>query len=234
MKLRLAMAAAATLLATTATISTAHATGAPQPLRRLAIAQTKLLFRFYNGQPQTVSPLTCHQRRNRTGEAKVLLLPTLSFGSGDDTITCATRAHAAFVDLGGFTVTEDKRGDTYTLADGQVVTFARANLQRICNDAIRLVPTAPATLDGRPVAGTPVITRDFTVTVNPGANNTPGSPYYQDSVDLGHPGTLTACYVGYKALLPLARGHQHVLRVDLSAIAGAATTVTYVLDERRH
>jgi hypothetical protein len=234
MKLRLAVAAATIVLATTATISTAHATGAPRPLQRLAISQTQLLFRFYNGQPQTVSPPTCRQAQESSSEAKVLLLPALSFGSGDDTVTCTTKAHMALVDLGGFTITEDDRGDTYTLADGKTLTFTRANLERICNDAIRFVPTAAATLDGNPIAGTQVITHKFTVKVNPGADNTPGSPYYQDSIGVGHPGKLTACYVGYKALLPIAPCRHYVLHVDLSAITGVPTILTYLLDTRRH
>lgn len=68
--------------------------------------------------------------------------------------------------------------------------------------------------------------------VNPGADNTPGSPYFQDSIDLGHPGKLTACYGGYKALLRLTPGH-HVLRVDLSANVGKPTVFTYDLNVRR-
>jgi hypothetical protein len=46
---------------------------------------------------------------------------------------------------------------------------------------------------------------------------------------VGHPGTLTACYAGFKTLVRVAPGH-HVLRVDLSSAAGAGTVFTYDLN----
>jgi hypothetical protein len=210
----------------------AQAASGPKRLQRLAGDQTQLLFRFYNGQPQTASPPTCSQRQSRR-HRHVLLLPTLSFGSGDATFTCKTHARRVFIDLGGFTVTEDHRGDTYELADGEILDFARANLPRICDDALRLVTAAPATLDNVAIVPTPVATRNVIVRVNPGADNNPGGPLYQDSIDLGHPGRLAACFTGYKALVPISRGH-HVIHVDLSAIVGAPTEFTYHLVVKRH
>jgi hypothetical protein len=204
----------------------AEAASGPKALQRLAADQTQLLFRFYDGQPQTASPPTCSQRRGDGRRGGVLLLPSLSFGSGDATFTCRTKARAVLVDLSGFTVTEDNRGDTWTLADGEVLDFARANLPRICDDVLRFVPAATATLDDSAITPIPVSTRNFSVKVNPGADNTPGLPLYQDSSDLGHPGRLAACYSGYKALVPISPGH-HVLHVDLSAIVGAPTQFTY-------
>jgi hypothetical protein len=211
------------------TAAPADATTGPQRLQRLAAVQTQALFRFYNGQPQTASPPTCKRAKHLYGRPGLLVLPTLSFGSGNATFSCRTRAHAVLVDLGGFIVTEDARGDTYTLADDEVLTFTRANLPRICDDALRFIPPAPATLDGHPVVGTAVATGNFRVQVNPGADNTPGSPLYQDSIDVGHPGVLTACYTGYKALIPVTPG-RHILSVDLSALTVGPTEFTYVLD----
>lgn len=236
MKLRNGLAVVAVILTTTAAIPAAAASSGPRRLQRLAIAQSQLLFRFYNGQPQITSPATCRQP-HQDEDGGVFLLPSLSFASGAATLTCRVKARKVLVDLAGFTVTEDDRaseGSTWTLVDGEVLTFTRANLPRICDDVIRIVTQATATLDNHPVVGTPVITRNFTVHVNPGANDpSPGSPYYQDSIDLGHPGTLTACYAGYKALLRVPPGH-HVLRVNLSAFIGAPTTITYNLRVRHN
>jgi hypothetical protein len=232
MKVRLLLAALAALVLPSFAIPQAQAASGPKRLQELAAAQTQLLFRFYNGQPQPASPPTCNQGQDEDGRDGVFLLPTLSFGSGDVTFTCTTEAHQVLVDLAGGVVTEDRRGDTYTLANGEILDFARRNLQRICDDAIRFIPAATASLDNGPITATPVVTRNFTVKVNPGANNTPGSPLFQDSIDLGHPGRLTACYVGYKALVSVSPGH-HVLRVDLSAITGTATHFTYNLNIER-
>ena len=115
------------------------------------------------------------------------LLPRLSFGSGDETFWCKIRTDAVLVDLGGKVATEDNRGDTYALASGELLTFTKANLTRICDDALRFSPvSAPATLDTRPIAGRPVSTPTFTVKVNPGTVANPNAPYCQDSIDLGH------------------------------------------------
>jgi hypothetical protein len=208
-----------------------QAASGPKPLQRLAAAQSQLLFRFYNGQPQPASPPTCSRSAER-GQ-RTLLLPTLSFGSGDATFDCTTRSHAVLVDLAGALATEDARGDTWTLADGEVLDFSRANLPRICDDVLRFIPPATATLDNAAITPTAVVTRNFRVQVNPGADNSPGaSPFYQDSVDLGHPGRLAACFSGYKALVPVRPGH-HVITVDLSAIVGVPTEFTYNLTVKR-
>ena len=132
--------------------------------------------------------------------------------------------------MGGYIVTEDARSDdTYQLQSGEVVLFTRANLARICADALRLTPVpAPATLDGRALSGRPVSTPTFTVKVNPGTADQPNTPYYQDSIDVGHPGRLTACYSGQKALVHLKPG-RHVLRVDLTG-EGLPTRFTYYID----
>jgi hypothetical protein len=227
MKIRLLLVALAALAVPSLAIPQAQAASGPPRLQKLAAAQTQLLFRFYNGQPQPASPPRCNQGQHEDSENGVFLLPTLSFGSGDVTFTCRTEAHAVLVDLGGAVAAEDRRGDTYELVNGEILDFARKNLQRICDDAIRYFSPATASLDNHAITGTPVVTRNFTIKVNPGAE-----PYFQDSIDLGHPGKLTACYVGYKALVPVSPGH-HVLRVDLSAVAGTATHFTYKLNIER-
>jgi hypothetical protein len=130
-------------------------------------------------------------------------------------------------------VTEDHRGDTYTLEDEEILEYARANLQRICDDALRFVMPASATLDNAAITPTPVVTGNFSARVNPGADNNPGGPLYQDSIGLGHPGRLAACFTGYKALVPISRGH-HVIHVDLSAVVGAPSEFTYQLIVKRH
>jgi hypothetical protein len=236
MKIRALLAtlvALAALILPSLVIPQAQAASGPNRLQRLAADQTQLLFRFYNGQPQTASPPTCRQRQGNRHRHRVLLLPTLSFGSGNATFTCKTHARAALIDLAGATVTEDHRGDTWTLENGEILDFARANLPRICDDVLRFIPAASATLDNVAITPTPVVTRNFNVRVNPGADNNPGGPLYQDSIDLGHPGRLAACYSGYKALVPISRGH-HVIHVDLSVIVGAPTEFTYDLIVKRH
>jgi len=54
----------------------------------------------------------------------------------------------------------------------------------------------------------------------------PSGQFWQDSVDLGHPGKLAASYCGWKAEVPLRQG-RHVIRVDLTDVAGAPTHFTY-------
>jgi len=76
-------------------------------------------------------------------------------------------------------------------------------------------------VDGNAVSGTQVSTPAFTAKVIP-----PSGQLWQDSVDLGHPGTLAASYCGWKAEVPLRQG-RHVIRVDLSNVAGASTHFTY-------
>jgi hypothetical protein len=206
---------------------TAEATSGSVQLQRLAVAQTQLLFDYYHGAPQAISPERCNQGQGENGDDGVFLLPANSFGSGNRTLGCVSRTKSVLLDLGGGVATEDARGDTYELADGTLLTYTRANLQAICNDAIRYFTGVPATLDGQPISGTSVITRNFLVKVNPDAS-APGLPYYQDSIDLGHPGRLAGCYTGTKALLRVAPG-RHVITVDLSGLTGAPTTFTYII-----
>ena len=220
--------------------SPAEAATGPATLQRLAAAQTQLLFRYYNGPPQVAAPSTCNQGQAghdgdtrgqyRTedggGRGRVFLLPTLSFGNGDETFWCKMEATAVLVDLGGSVATEDKRPDTsfYLLKDGEKLTFTRHNLPRICDDALRFFPTsAPATVDNRVLNGTPVSTTTFMVKVHPGTLAHPNVPYYQDSIDLGHPGSLAACYVGQKAIVPLKAG-RHIIKVMLTGADGVTPT----------
>jgi hypothetical protein len=79
------------------------------------------------------------------------------------------------------------------------------------------------------IGGTQVSTRAFEVPVNP----TAPAPYWQDSVDLGHPGRLAAGYCGWKTVLTLSPG-DHVVTVDLSGAAGAPTHFTYDIEVSRH
>ena len=104
--------------------------------------------------------------------------------------------------------------------------FTKANLERICDDALRFVPKpAPALLDGRKLTGaTRVSTAPFTSRVKPVTKL-----LYQDSVDLGHPGRLATAYCGWKAKVALKRGH-HVIKVDLTGLIGAETVITYKID----
>jgi hypothetical protein len=226
MKRRLALATFIAVLAATVSAVPAQANTRPGRLQELAVKQTQQLFRFYTGtpqDPQVASPTDCSRAQQ---QGRVLLLPTLSFGTGPASFRCRTSARSVLVDLSGATATEDTTS-TYTLADGEVVTFARANLQRICTDVVRFLSPAPATLDGHVVTGSLVVTRDFMVMVNRRAE-----PFFTDSRNVGHPGTLTACYAGFKTLVRVAPGH-HVLRVDLSSAAGAGTVFTYDLNVRR-
>lgn len=202
---------------------TASASTGPPRLQRRAEQQTKLLFRKLTAPTQIASPATCNEGQTPDGIGGVFMLPTLSFGSGDATFTCYVRTHRVLVDLGGAIATEDARGDTYTTANGQVLLYTRRNLESICDDALRFYPSpAPATVDSAPVGGTQVSTRTFEVAVNPNAP----APYWQDSVDLGHPGRLAASYCGWKTTIQLATG-QHVIQVDLSGTTGAPTHFTY-------
>lgn len=207
----------------------AAATSGPRRLQRLAVAQTQLLFRYYHGQPQIVSPARCNAHPDAETYSGVFLLPTLTFSSGNATVRCRITTRTVLVDLGGLIPTEDARKDSYPLAGGTVLYFRRQNLQAICNDAARYLPDTTATLDNQPFTGTLVITRNFTEQIHRGANNTPGNPYYEDSKRLGHPGQLTSCYVGKKALLHLSPG-SHVISVDLSALTGTPTQLTYLID----
>ena len=204
-------------------VGVAEASTGPVRLQLLAEAQTNLLLSQYHGPPQAASPAKCNMGQDPEGVAGVFLLPTLSFGSGDLTFTCQVETGSVLVDLGGAVATEDARADnTYETASGEVLLFTRANLERICDDALRFFPAAaPATVDGNAVSGTQVSTPAFTAKVIP-----PSGQLWQDSVDLGHPGKLAASYCGWKAEVPLRQG-RHVIRVDLSEAAGAPTHFTY-------
>jgi hypothetical protein len=224
LRLRTLIAAAATVTLFFQSGSAAVAATGPVHLQRLAAEQTKLLFSHYHGSPQVASPATCSYG-DEADEARPFLLPTLSFGAGNAGFSCHLETRTALLDLGGFTVTEDNTGDTYPLPNGENVPFTRANLERICDDALlRLVPApAPATLDGKPIVGTPVSTSVFEVKVLRSA-----AFFWQQSVAVGHPGRLAATFCGWKALVPLAPG-PHVIKVDLSGITGSPTHFTYRL-----
>lgn len=240
MRIRICATLALIIAVMTSMTSPAQAAIGPAKLQRLAAVQTQLLFRDYHGSPQVASPATCNagqdghagdgrgedRSAHGGGAGGVFLLPTLSFGSGAQSFWCHIEAKAVLVDLGGAVATEDKRGDLQTLADGEMLTFARGNLSRICDDALRFFsPSAPATVDGRPLVGTPVSTGTFEVKVNSDAA-APGLPFYQDSVDLGHPGSLAACYTGQKAIVPLTAG-RHEIRVTLAGADGLPSQFTY-------
>lgn len=204
------------------TANVAQASTGPKRVQLFAAAQTALLFAHLTG-PQVASPARCNEGQSPSGFLGEFLLPSLSFGSGDATFRCRITARRAVLDLGGAIATEDARGDTWTTADKQKLLFTRSNLERICDDVLRLFPSpAPATLDGRPLGGTQVSTPAFPVVVR----RTAPSPYWQDSVDLGHPGLLFASYCGWKAEVPLGRG-EHTIDVDLTGTAGAPTHFRY-------
>jgi hypothetical protein len=211
----LASLCAAALLVTLPAASSEAATG-PKRLQELAQAQTQLLMADYQGPGQVASPPTCARHQSSMG---VYLLPTLSFNdsSGPEQLfTCAINQRKVLLDLAGAVVTEDPRHSTsfYVLADGTKLIFTRQNLERICDDyVVRFAEQAEATLDGDPITGTRVSTKPFIVHVNRGAD-TPGAPFYTDSVGLGHPGRLAATYCGFKAELHLTRG-SHTIVVNL-------------------
>ena len=191
------------------------------------MAQTRLLFDFYDGYPQPISPPRCDQGQSENGYYGVFLLPIDSFGAGNRTVNCETNTSSVLLDLGGGVVTEDARGDTYTLANGTKLRFLRKNLEAICDDASRYFTGVPATVDHKSISGPTVVTRDFSLDVNLDAA-APGLPFYQDSVDLGHPGRLAACYTGTKALLSLTPG-RHVVIAHLAGLTGAPTRFTYII-----
>lgn len=209
-------------------------------IERLAVAQTQLLFKFYNGQPQFASPQTCSEGQDKDGTDGVFLLPTLSFVGADMTFRCKIATKSVLVDLGGAIPTEDDRASAppplgpsvYELKNGKIVPFTKDNLQTICRDLRRFFPTpAPATLDGHRLKGVLVTTRNFTDKINKDANDPPLLPFFQDSKDLGHPGRLTSCYTGHKALVVLKSG-DHVITVDLSGFTGTPAHFTYKIQVR--
>jgi len=222
------MSAVLTLLA--APMADADSSG--KRLERLAIAQSQQLFEYYQGEPQPASPMFCWQAQSKDG---VLLLPAASFWGGDRDFRCKVSTRSVLVDLGGYIPTEDKRYETstYELANHEIVTFARKNLTRICDDLLPKLTPAIATLDGVAISGTPISTRTFSSKINRSANDEL-LPFYQDSIDVGHPGRLTSCFTGFKAIVPVTAGH-HILQVDLTELFGGTSTVmTYYLFVTRH
>lgn len=229
--MRLRTIALATALISFVALSSGVANAATGPVRmqRLAAAQTQLLFRHLDTPlgVQTASPTRCNEGQNAHGRMGTFLLPTLAGGSGSLAFNCRVETRTVLVDLGGVFATEDDRaasGSTWTTADGDVLAFTKANLERICDDVLPTLFTspAPATVDGTTLSGaTAVSTRPFTSRVK-----TSTWQLYQDSVDLGHPGKLATTYCGWKAKVRLAPG-RHVITVDLSAVAGAVTVFTY-------
>jgi hypothetical protein len=147
-------------------------------LEQLAVAQTLQLFKFYINTSQTASPPKCNQGQELPGRGGVLLLPTLSFAAGNLTFRCNTDAEAVLLDLGGYIPTEDPRFPESSYQVGGVgapIAFSKDNLQTICADVIPTthLTAAPAHLDNNPraIPGTKVITSNFTVQVNPGAQS---------------------------------------------------------------
>lgn len=199
-------------------------------MQGLATKQTQLLFEFYHGDQQSASPETCNASPENNDQTDVFLLPTLSFVGGDHAFECNNiKAKAVLVDLGGFVPIEDTTGDTYTTADGTTLHFVKNDLERICDDVVKtsLPEPVPATVDARPIHGTPVSTGTFSVKINPDANSP--FPFYSDSRKLHHTGSLNACYAGRKALVPLNPG-KHLIDVDLTSLfgpTGPSTHFTY-------
>ena len=203
--------------------SVAHGSTGPKRLQLLAMAQTELMFANLTQPQQVASPARCDQGQPSFGILGEFFLPMDSFNAGDATFDCRIRARTVVLDLGGALASEDASGDTWTLANGTKLTFTRGNLERICDDVLRVFPaSAPATLDGAPIAGTQVSTPAIPVLVHRGAPD----PLFQDSVDLHHPGVLAASSCGWKAELRLRPG-RHVINVDLTDSAGAPTHFTY-------
>jgi len=200
----------------------AHASTGPKRLQLLAAAQLELELTYLTQPQQLASPPRCDQGQILGEE----LLPMLAFSTGDATFDCRISARNVVLDLGSALASEDASGDTWTLADGTELPFTRGNLERICDDVLRVFPpSAPATLDGAPIAGTQVSTPAVPVLVRR------GNPLYQDSVDLHHPGVLAASSCGWKAELQLKPG-RHVINVDLTDAAGAPTHFTYNVSVR--
>lgn len=224
----------AIMIAIVVSVVAAPAAGAAidgNKLERLAIAQSQQLFKYYQGKPQSASPSSCFQAQAKEG---FFLLPTASFWGGDRNFGCKVNTREVLVDLGGYVPTEDHRYETstYTLTNGEVLTFAKENLERICDDLLGNLSPATAELDGRQITATPVSTSTFSNRINRTANDDE-LPFYQDSVDVGHPGRLTSCFTGFKAIVPVSHG-LHVLRVDLTALFGSSTVMTYYLLVTRH
>jgi hypothetical protein len=198
-------------------------------LQTLARQQTNLLLKHYVG--VNVSPQKCGQGQGSGGVDGVFLLPVASYGPGDRTVDCKTRARSVLVDLGGFTVTEDRRfpASSYSL-DGQAVPFTRENLEPICDDLFlqRIIAgPMPATLDGvGSLTGVRLNSGVFTARVNRHAQIPGDADLYADSVALGHPGRLATVFCGFKAEVHLPPG-THTIVVDYAGQFGASALFTY-------
>ncbi len=229
--MRIRSTAGALLAVTLLALSAGPAAAAPNRVATLAQQQTKIMLKHYEG--QNVSPPTCGQGQSPNGDHGVLLLPVLSFGSGDATLNCRTTARSVLVDLGGFVVTEDNRfpDSSYEL-NGQLVPFTRRNLEPICDDVIAqgfLGDPQPGTLDGQPIAVGPAIDSGvFTSPINRHAQVPGGADMYADSVSLGHPGRLATVFCGYKAKVHLSPG-RHTIVVDYSGLVGSPTVFTFTI-----
>ncbi len=229
----------AVLFVANAPTATAAERGHQPDLEKLAIKQSQLLYEFHRDPLQVASPRHCGQGQPIDGVDGVFILPTLSFVGGNKAFKCTTNAKAVLVDLGGYTVIEDPRfpDSAYPLAgvDEPGIAFSKENLQSICADVISLTQlgVAPAHLDGGAALTTnPITTRNFGVRINRLADPA-GQPFYADSVALGHPGRLTSCYAGYKAIVQLSPGH-HVIDVNLSGLTGTPTSFVYNIYVRGH
>jgi hypothetical protein len=214
------MAAAVTALVALQPGAAEAATG-PKPLQRLAVAQTQLLLSHLKHPlgEQVVSPQNCNEGQSAKGTDGTFLLPTFAGKPEDATLTCHIKARAVLVDLFGFVVTEDNSGDLYPPLK---LPFTKANLERICDDLVKQAPAAQATLDGKSLEGPKVSTAVFTSRVKPQSGD-----LYQESIELGHRGTLATTYCGHKAKVPLTTGH-HVIKVTLPN--SEKTVLTYKID----
>lgn len=180
-------------------------------LDALAVQQSKLWADAVVGDfDSPLAPAGCSYAQPVSG---VFLLP-VNTGLGDPpvTVTCQVPAGTkVLADLGGVVPFEDANGTDrgYELASGEVLPFAPDTLVTICTDIMAqgFVPAPDVTLDGKRPRSKPevVITGTFRYI-------TPSAWLLEnDSAELGHPGTLTGSYCGYKLLLePLSVG-PHVL-----------------------
>ena len=202
---------------------TAGASSGPRRVQALAAAQAVHFFAHLKG-VQSASPAVCGEGQPSSGFFGYFLLPTLSFSPGDQNFQCHITTRSVVLDLSGATVTEDANVDVpYEFEDGTKLLFLPRNLERICDDVGPrfFAEPSPATLDGKPIAGTAVTTPPFPVPIHRSAPLT----FWEDSVKLGHPGVLASTFCGWKAVLTLTRG-QHVIQVDHSDVFPAPNPST--------
>jgi hypothetical protein len=232
MKARVIAVGTAAVAAASLQLGAAQAATGPPELQRLAAAQTQLLIRNLTAPfgEQVASPAVCNQDQNARGTNGTFLLPTRSGGSGNLTFTCDVQTTQVLVDLGGAIATEDANPEsTWTTNSGEVLRFTRENLEPICDDILAHVITEPMTaqVDGQALTGaTAVSTAPFISKVTPSAG-----PLYQDSVDVGHKGTLATTYCGWKAKVSLSQG-THQLQVRFSEPKARPFTFTYNITVR--